>query len=127
MGTGFSLVLYSRLHLVLPNPKLLRIILVVIVVVGIVVQAPTVIVGGVYAKIGAATLVKADHIFTYYEILLSLQEAFLSTLYIYLFVKFIRQGDSKRPKETKKVLILLVAAEATIISCDLASNTLLYL
>jgi hypothetical protein len=127
MASGFSLVLYSRLHLVLPNPKMLRIILFVILVDGIIVQAPLLIVGAVYGKIGPATFVKAAHIFTYYEVLLSVQEASLSSLYIFLFVRFIRQGDSQSPKETKKVLYLLVAAEVTIILCDLASNTLLYL
>jgi hypothetical protein len=125
MVTGFSLVLYSRLHLILHSAKVLRVLLAVIVVNCVLVQSPLLIL----AFVGAPRYViflKVATFMSHLEIIFSVQEIILSSLYIYLFIRFVRQGGAKGVRSLKRTFYLLILAEVVIVVCDVALNVLLY-
>jgi hypothetical protein len=126
MVTGFSLVLYSRLHLIVYNPLLNRIVLIFIVGDAILVQFPVFL----FAFIGAPRYViflKVAKFLSHFEIIFSVQELVLSTLYIYFFRQFVKQGGSMGSKNLQRTFYLLIAAEVIIVVCDLTINITLYL
>jgi hypothetical protein len=126
MVTGFSLVLYSRLHLIFKSIIILRILLVIIVVNCMLVQSPLFIL----AFVGApryTVFIKVATFLSHFEVVFAVQEVFLSSLYIYLFMKFVRQGGAKGVKYLKQTLYLLILAEVVIVVFDVALNVLLFL
>jgi hypothetical protein len=145
MVTGFSLVLYSRLHLVLFRSTRLHLILCVIIINGLVVHTPNVV--SLFISDS-----KLFHGVSMAEVVFSVQEVFLSSLYIWLYWRFMDQGSSPaqsgsesgsgndakgREKEgvrgggleghRRRTLWLLIAAQIIILSCDIIMTTLLYL
>jgi hypothetical protein len=127
MVTGFSLVLYSRLHLIRASPKLLRIILIIIFVNGFIIHTPIIVAGYLNDTIGSTAYVKVAQIVSHFDIVFSIQEILLSSLYIYLFIRFMRAGESQVSNHTRQTLKLLILAELTVFLCDIALNILLYL
>jgi hypothetical protein len=124
MVTGFSFVLYSRLHLLKPNKMLLRVVLCCIIIDGVLFHVPVVVttlMGNVPSKpiIGRIYSISA---FT--EIVFSVQETVLASMYIYLFLQYTK--DSRSEPETKRTLYLLIGAECAVLSTDLILNALLY-
>ncbi|KAI4247134.1 MAG: hypothetical protein LQ352_006218 [Teloschistes flavicans] len=108
MVTGQSLVLYSRLHLVVRNPKILRSVLAMIIFNFCIFQVPTTILtfGSNQAKPG-----KFLTIYNVYEriqlIVFTLQELAISLLYIRAAFKMILPDDPTETRITKKFLIYL--------------------
>jgi hypothetical protein len=126
MVTGFSLVLLSRLHLVVHSPKLLRFLLAVVIVDAMLVQFPVFI----FSFIGAPQSViflKVVRFLSHFEVIFAVQEVRLSSLHIYFFIRFVKQGGSKVLRSLKRTSYLLITAESIIIVCDLTVNILLYL
>jgi hypothetical protein len=126
MVTGFSLVLHSRLHLIVHNPKLIRLLMVIIVVDAMLVQFPIFI----FSFIGAPQYViflKVAYFLSHFEVIFSVQEVLLSSLYIFFFIRFVKQGGSQGSKNLRRTFHLLITAEVIIIVCDITVNILLYL
>jgi hypothetical protein len=126
MATGFSLVLHARLHLIVHSPKLIRFLLVVIVVDAMLVQFPLFI----FSFIGApqhTIFIKVARFLSHFEIIFSVQEVILSSLYIYFIIRLVKQGGSQGSKTLKRTCYLLITAEVIIFVCDITVNVLLYL
>ncbi|KAL8928036.1 MAG: hypothetical protein Q9172_001091 [Xanthocarpia lactea] len=108
MVTGQSLVLYSRLHLVIRNPNVLRSVLIMIIFNFTVFQVPTTILtfGSNQASPGMWL-----RIYNVYEriqlIVFTLQELAISFLYIRAAFKIILPDDPSETRITKKFLIYL--------------------
>jgi hypothetical protein len=127
MVSGFSLVLYSRLHLIFPNPKLIRALLLVIIGSGICLHTP-ILVSEFLLRSNYITSYKIYHFISYLDVIYSVQEVVLSTAYIYLFIRFVRMGTSKGSSHAhlRRTTHLLIVAEAVVVLTDLAVNVLLY-
>lgn len=124
MVTGFSFVLYSRLHLLQPSKLLLRVVLWVIIVDAVLFHAP-VFIATIYGNVNVAKAnFKVLKILFSMEIVFSVQETAIASLYIYLFLQF--TADSRHEPETKRTLYLLIAAECMVLSTDIVLNVLLY-
>jgi hypothetical protein len=124
MVTGFSFVLYSRLHLLQPSKLLLKIVLYCIIIDAWLFHAP-VFIATIYGNVEVAKAsVKVFTVLSSMEIAFSVQETVLASLYIYLFLKF--TADSRHEPETKRTLYLLIAAEIMVLSTDIVLNVLLY-
>jgi len=124
MVSGFSCVLYSRLHILNPNKRIQRIILVCIIVDGVLFHGPVMIstiIGNIHFS---ETTSKVFDIASFTEVAFSVQETVIATLYIYLFLQFTK--DSRGQSATEKTLSLLLAAESVILSVDVVLNVLLY-
>jgi hypothetical protein len=127
MVTGSSLILYSRLHLILLSPKILRVILLVILTNAILFQTPDIIMAYLADKVRPAVYDEFDRIFTYFDIVFAIQEIFLSSLYIYSFFRFARQGSLRLTKDAKGMVYFLVMLEGVVIVFDVLLNLLVYL
>jgi hypothetical protein len=120
MVTGQSIVLYSRLHLVLFNRKRLRAVLIMIIVNAIILQIPTtVMVYGANSSHGEPFQV----IYKIYEkiqvTIFCLQEFTISALYIYETVKILRVTKSTGYGIGHRILLRhLISVNALVILLD---------
>lgn len=114
--TGFSIVLWSRLHLVLNDRRVLRGVLIMIITNGIVCHTPVVVFEfGLMSK----------HQSTYYQpmqimeriqqTIFTLQETIISSLYIYHTARFLSAGYATH---TRKVISLLLCVQVTVVALD---------
>ncbi|KAF2431910.1 hypothetical protein EJ08DRAFT_678078 [Tothia fuscella] len=126
MVSGFSLILLSRLHLILPNPRLLRLLLVMIIVVGFVIHTPIFLMTYIRPKLTQAVTFKLLFIVSHFDIVFSIQEIILSSLYIYHFFRFYRQGGAQGSQYMRRTMHLLIMAEIVVVATDIILNALLY-
>jgi hypothetical protein len=124
--TGFSLVLWSRLELIVnvnSNRWLMRTLLVIILFDGIVWNTISLGISfGLTLKYHKAYPVAS--IINYIEIaLLVTQETFLSSFYIYHTARFLSQ---RYGKETRRVIGLLVGIQIVVVVLDAVLLTLMY-
>jgi hypothetical protein len=124
MVTGFSFVLYSRLHLFKPRETILRAILACIIVDAILFHVPTIISTIIVNIRLTETSARVYEIISFTEIAFSVQETVLASLYIYFFLQY--TADFKDDPQTKKTLRLFIAAECIVLSTDIVLNALLY-
>ncbi|GKZ80514.1 hypothetical protein AnigIFM56816_004738 [Aspergillus niger] len=119
MVTGQSVVLYSRLHLVLPNPKVLRRVLTMIIVNAFLLHIPTsVLTYGSNLSSHPAIFIDGYSIMEKIQMTgFCLQEFILSVLYIWETIRMLRL-DPDRGK--RKIMYQLVAINLIIIALDLA-------
>lgn len=114
--TGFSIVLWSRLHLVVRNSQTLRWLIIIILINGFVCHTPVVVFEfGLMSK----------HHSTYYhpmqimeriqQTVFTLQETVLSSFYIYHTHRFVRIGH---PLQTRKIIFLLLAVQLLVVALD---------
>ena len=120
MVTGFALVLYSRLHILINDRRVLRACLGIIVINALICHPP-VIVASVYTGIHKKTLLRAGFCL---DVLFVLQENVFALLYIFSFVKFV--GGWHVDKEAKAVLRNLILAEVIVFCTDITPLSLLY-
>ncbi|KAE9972654.1 hypothetical protein EG328_004494 [Venturia inaequalis] len=120
MTSGFAMVLYSRLYLIASGSRVLKAVFWMIIFDGIVFHTPVIVSGAISGPIGA----KMFEVTSQTEIIFAVQELLISTLYVYLFIKFMQHGTSK--PQMRSTLSLLIFAEALSLCCDLISVTLLY-
>jgi hypothetical protein len=122
--TGFSLVLYSRLHLVNPGQKVLRIALSVIIIDAVVIHS-LIFFTIIYSIVNSTTVVwRLFSKFCSTEIVFSLQETALSTCYVYFF--FQHTADSRAELQTKAITQFLVGVELLIFGTEVILNILLF-
>jgi hypothetical protein len=120
---GFALVLYSRLHLIVDNPKGLKglcFVLFVIVVTYLPSHILTLVAG--QGLLG----VNGYHVASHLGIIFNIEETLLSSLYIYLFFKFMRDSTPEMRMRMKSFFYLLVLAQVFIFICDVILTTLAY-
>lgn len=124
MVTGFSFVLYSRLHFLNPKPIILRVVLMCIIIDALLFHVP-IFVTTILSNVHYTTATwKAYMITSYTEIAFTVQETLITTLYVYLFLVYTK--DRRREPETKLILWQLFAAEFVVFSTDIILNVLLY-
>ncbi|KAF2434398.1 hypothetical protein EJ08DRAFT_693437 [Tothia fuscella] len=114
-SVGFSFVLYSRLHLIVNSSKL-KILPVLILCFDMAVHTVVLI-----GKAGKLTPKGWHTIIMFTPIFFSVQETFLSSLYVYLFIRFMRHSYSSR---TKSMFRFLILGEAVVIFFDILMITL---
>jgi hypothetical protein len=121
MVTGQSVVLYSRLHLVLRNPARLRLVLIMIICNAIICHIPIIVM--VY---GANSNNPTPFLLPYsiYEkvqvTIFFLQELTISGLYIRETVKILRPEGNIRGKASREVMTHLIYVNAIIVFLDLS-------
>lgn len=122
MYVGFSMVLYSRLHLVTQSSKLLRTLFWTIIATGISCNLPSIL------NICISSLLRNTKLFKVLsgtEIAFTLQEIVLSSMYIYLFYQF-ACGGTLEPSD-RETMALLIIAQVVILVSDVSTTVLLYL
>jgi hypothetical protein len=119
MVTGQSVVLYSRLHLILLNEKLLRQILWMIIIDAVILHIPTtVLTFGSNAATNTATFVRGYNVMEKIQMTgFCVQEFIISGIYLWETAKFLRTDD--QPK-SRKTLYQLFYINMIIILMDLS-------
>ncbi|CAI7643038.1 unnamed protein product [Penicillium glandicola] len=130
MVTGQSVVLYSRLHLVLRDERVLRRVLQLIVANVFLLHVPTTILtyGANIVHSGDAAWVNGYNIMEKIQLTgFTIQESVLSTLYVIETVKLLRLGAgvSLRP-DVRTIMYQLIGINCTIIAMDLVLLSLEY-
>jgi len=123
MVTGFALVLYSRLHILITSRRILRLCLAIIIIDALLCHTP-VIVASVYTGPYRAIMFRAGFSLA---VLFVLQENAFALLYIYAFIRFVG-GWRGRPweREASALLKQLVLAEVVVFCTDAVPLSLLY-
>jgi hypothetical protein len=123
MVTGFSLVLYSRLHIITSKVRALRFLLAAILVISLLVCVPTFL-SGYFPNIIIGE--KIYKVASRLEVLFAAREIILASLYTILFIRFVRGGGSEDPRYVRKMLWLLCFAQFITFSCDVILLILVY-
>ncbi|KAL2014450.1 hypothetical protein VTN00DRAFT_1975 [Thermoascus crustaceus] len=120
MLTGQSLVLYSRLHLVLGDEKILRRVLYMIIVNAIILHIPTTVLtygSNIQDFDGSAVFIRGYNIMEKIQMTgFSIQEGVISMLYVIETVKLLRLGSERG---NRKIMHQLVGINIIIIIMDL--------
>lgn len=126
MVPGQSVVLYSRLHLVVQNPKILRLVLYVIVIDAIILLIPTTILTFSTAFVGTLTIVRAYNVMERLQVAwFCAQEFMISGIYIWETVKLLRMMPEK-DHHRNRVMYELLAINLLNILMDIALLVLEY-
>lgn len=114
--TGFSLVLWSRLHLVVRSPTVLRFVLALILIDAVVLHTPIVVFEfGLLTNHRERYLRPMEVMERIQQTVFTLQETLISSLYIYHTARFLSAGYAI---QTRRVVGLLIAVQALVISLD---------
>lgn len=122
MVTGQSVVLYSRLHLVLRNEKALRWILRLIVTNFFLLHVPTTILtyGANIVHAGDEPWIQGYNIMEKIQLTgFTIQETLLSTLYVIETVKLLRLGDATTRPASRSIMYQLIGINCAIMAMDL--------
>jgi hypothetical protein len=127
MVTGHSLVLYSRLHLILYNKRILRLVLAMIITNVFIGHISTIIVA--YRAILAlepSPYVTAYPVYEKIQVSLFIQEMTISGLYIWYTYKAFQMQEALRGAQASRMLYHLVAVNILVIILDVAVLVLEY-
>jgi hypothetical protein len=123
--TGFSIVLWSRLHLVVRNPRVLRLVLIMIIVDGILLHTPVVVFEfGLISRHHSVYVHPMEIMERIQQTIFTCQETVISGLYIYHTRRFLNSGYASH---TRKVIGLLVAVQTLVILLDAGLTTFDYM
>lgn len=126
MVTGFSVVLYSRLHLVVRNQRILRLVLAMIITDAFLFHVPTIVFQfGVSNKSTHKKYLPYMAPMERVQVLgFSLQEIIISAIYIYATLKMLQGSFNKKIRNTIAFLVLIqvvvILADVVVISLDYA-------
>jgi len=131
MVAGFILVLYSRLYLVIIDSRLRRILLpaILALVVGTNIVVYTLIYVCTGLQLGNNRLDRAYIVAWKLQLLSPIEEMILAGLYIYFFIRFLRETAALTAKEShfrKVTFYLLCIAQVVIVVCDVLVAILNY-
>ena len=120
-GFGFLMVLWSRLHLVVDCPRMLRAILVLIVIVALPLRIVIILaaIGPSRDRHRTRWGVEVWQVMYRLEMLIPVLDICLACLYIFVFANRFR-GTSRETKTSRTVLWLLVIGELLVIAGDAA-------
>ncbi len=108
MVTGQSLVLYSRLHLVVRDERILRAVLIMIIVNFCLFQVPTTVQKFGSTQTEAGLWLTVYHVYERIQLVIfTLQELIISIIYIRATVSWLSPGDPEGMRHTKQFLIYL--------------------
>ncbi|KAI9853120.1 MAG: hypothetical protein M1838_001621 [Thelocarpon superellum] len=108
MVSGQSLVLYSRLHLVVRNPRVLQGVLAMIVINFIIFQIPTTIMTFGSTQLNPGEWLTVYNVYERIQLcIFTVQEGIISIIYIRAAVKMLRPSDPEDTHHTKKFLIYI--------------------
>lgn len=114
--TGFSIVLWSRLHLVVNNPRILKAVLAMILINCVCLHTPIIVLDfGLASKHRDKFYPPMEIMERVQQIIFTLQETIISGLYIYHTARFLSSGYTYR---TRKVIGLLFGVQALVIAFD---------
>lgn len=114
--TGFAIVLWSRLHLVVNQHRILKYLLIMILVNGLLWHTPVVVFEFGLMTGKHATYYRLMQIFErIQQTIFTLQETILSSLYIYHTIRFLNIGY---PMHTRKVMGLLLCVQVLVVALD---------
>lgn len=122
--TGFAVVLYSRLHLVVRNPRILRFVLIMIISDALMFHVPTMV-----GQIGTVSGTHKDWISWYPSMEkaqitgFAIQETIISGIYIWAARRIVKESYNA---QTKTSIRLLVVVQVFAISCHLPLIVLAY-
>lgn len=126
MVPGQSVILYSRLHLVVQNPKVLRPVLYVIIIDTIILIVPTTVLTFSTAFIGSLTIVRAYNVIERLQVAwFCAQEFMISGIYIWEAIKLLRLMPEK-DRHRNQIMYELLAINFVIILLDVALLVLEY-
>ncbi|GAQ05958.1 hypothetical protein ALT_3279 [Aspergillus lentulus] len=126
MVTGQSMVLWSRLHLILLNQRVLRGILYLIIFDAIILHIPTAVVAyGTNAPSHPIAFVKAYNVLERVQLVgFCIQETFLSAVYIWGTLKFLRHTDGNRYRyilhELLIINVLIILLDGSVVGTQFA-------
>ena len=124
MVTGFNVVLYSRLHLVVRDRRILLLILAMIITNALCLHIPTVT---FQFGLGTSSHARYSDYMDYMErmqiTLFTIQETIISSIYIWATVQLLSDGLNVK---IRKVLLLLISVQFIVIGLDIAMNTMVY-
>jgi hypothetical protein len=126
MVTGFSFVIYSRLHLVIRNQRTLKIVLAMIITDGLLFHVPTIVFQfgvsnkGTYEKY-LPYMAPMERV----QVLgFSVQETIISAIYIYATLKMLKRSFNKKIRNTIAFLVLIqiivIPSDVLVIALDYA-------
>ena len=119
--TGFSLVLYSRLNLVVRNRMILRAVLIMIITDAICLHTPIIIFDFGISSPNPSIWIKPMEVMERIQVIgFSIQETIISCLYIYFTSGFLKDSYTK---QTHRVMQLLIFAQVLAICFDVALIT----
>lgn len=108
MVTGQSLVLYSRLHLVVRDKRVLRFVLTMVVVDFLLFQVPTTVLTFGSNQKNPGMWLKIYNVYERIQLIaFTLQELIISVIYIRAAFRMLQPGDSAKTENTRKLLIYL--------------------
>ncbi|TLD32521.1 hypothetical protein E2P81_ATG05497 [Venturia nashicola] len=114
--TGFSVVLWSRLHLIVDDPRILRGILIMIITNGIICHTPVVVFEfGLMSKQHSTYYLPMQIMERIQQTIFTIQETVLSSLYIYHTFRFLSAGYATH---TRNVITLLLCVQITVVALD---------
>ncbi|KAL4907904.1 hypothetical protein BDW74DRAFT_148191 [Aspergillus multicolor] len=127
MVPGQSVVLWSRLHLVVQNRKLLRFVLWLIIIDAIILLIPTTVLTFSTIYVRTRPIVMGYNVMERMQVAwFCAQEILISSIYIWETAKLLRLRPEKNPRRTR-VLYELLAINLIIIAMDVALLVLEYL
>jgi hypothetical protein len=125
MVTGFSIVLYSRLHLVIRNQRTLQLILAMIITDAFLFHVPTIVFqyGTSYKKTHKQYLPYMAPMERVQVLGFSIQEILISSIYIYATLQMLKGSFNRKIRRTTAFLILI---QVIVILCDVVVIALDY-
>ncbi|RHZ69806.1 hypothetical protein CDV55_106050 [Aspergillus turcosus] len=127
MVPGQSFVLYSRLHLVVQNQKVLRRILYIIIIDSIILLIPTTVLNYLTVYVGTQPVIQGYNVVERMQISwFTAQETFLSGIYIVETVRLLRLRPDKASSRNK-IMYELIAINLIMVLLDVALLVLEYL
>ena len=121
MVTGQSVVLYSRLHLVVRDHRILRSVLIMIIVDGICLHIPTSIMTyGSSSDAYYLFIVPFSYMEKVQMTIFTIQEAIISGIYVYYTLKLIKPALNGNRRRTRSVMLQLIWINIFIVAMDLA-------
>ncbi|KAJ5833946.1 hypothetical protein N7474_002257 [Penicillium riverlandense] len=127
MVPGQSMVLYSRLHLVVQSRKVLRFVLGLIIVDAIILLIPTTVLTFSTAYVGTPSIIRGYNVMERMQLAwFCAQEFVISGIYIFETVKLLRLMPEKGRRRTK-IMYELLAINFVIIILDIALLVVEYL
>ncbi|KAI9794992.1 MAG: hypothetical protein M1816_000012 [Peltula sp. TS41687] len=108
MVTGQSLVLYSRLHLVVRDERILRAVFIMIITNFLIFQVPTTVLTFGSNQANPGLWLKVYNVYERIQLIIfTLQETIISIIYIRSTLKLLQPTDPEDTRHTKKFLIYL--------------------
>ena len=122
--SGFSIVLWSRLHLVVRSRRVLRLVLAMIIVDGILLHTPIVVCEfGLISRHHHEYIQPMEILERIQQTVFTVQETIIACLYIYNTARFLNGGYATH---TRKVIGLLVSVQVFVFVCDVGLTTFDY-